>query len=209
MVVKFFKALLRVFVITLFSLNLAFTTFAADADGKFVSLGVGVAKCEQFLIARQQQSENYYLFGGWIDGYLSARNQLDENTYTLTPWQKIDVLAGFLTDYCVKNRDIAFQRAVMVMAEALKPQRLTESTETIEIRVPAGLETTLFKEVLIRAQNTLIEKGYGDGFTDGKATGKFDQITIDAIKQYQKQLGMTQTGFPDQITLFAILRENN
>ena len=204
---RFVTALTRIATVSLLYICVVTNVSGADEEGKFVSLGVGVAKCEQFLIARQQQSNDYYLFGGWIDGYLSARNQLDQDTYTLTPWQRIDVLAGFLTDYCVKNRDVAFQRAVMVMAEALKPQRLSKSSEMVEIAVSSGLTTTLFKAVLVSTQNKLIEKGYGDKFISGKPTGKFDETTIEAIKKYQKQLGMTETGFLDQITLFAILRD--
>ena len=204
---RFLTALNWIFTVSIMYTCVVTNVRSADEEGKFVSLGVGVAKCEQFLIARQQQSNDYYLFGGWIDGYLSARNQLDQDTYTLAPWQRIDVLAGFLTDYCVKNRDVAFQRAVMVMAEALKSQRLSESSEIVEIAGPSGLTTTLFQAVLVNTQNKLIEKGYGDKFISGKPTGQFDETTIEAIKQYQKHLGMTETGFLDQITLFAILRD--
>jgi len=34
------------------------------------------------------------------------------------------------------------------------------------------------------------------GFMDGPATGQYDDATVDAIKQYQGQNGMPQTGLP-------------
>jgi peptidoglycan hydrolase-like protein with peptidoglycan-binding domain len=41
-------------------------------------------------------------------------------------------------------------------------------------------------------QNALIKAG----FMDGPASGLYDDNTIDAVKQYQAQNGMSQTGLP-------------
>ena len=47
-------------------------------------------------------------------------------------------------------------------------------------------------ERVTEIQNALIKAG----FLDGPATGLYDDNTIDAMKQYQAQNGMSQTGLP-------------
>lgn len=47
-------------------------------------------------------------------------------------------------------------------------------------------------ERVTEIQNALIKAG----FLDGPATGLYDDTTIDAMKQYQAQNGMSQTGLP-------------
>jgi len=54
---------------------------AADKGDRFAALGAGIASCSRFLEARNSQSKEYFLFGGWIDGYLSAHNQLEAGHY--------------------------------------------------------------------------------------------------------------------------------
>jgi len=48
------------------------------------------------------------------------------------------------------------------------------------------------QERVTEIQTALIKAG----FMDGPATGQYDDTTIDAIKQYQAQNGMPQTGLP-------------
>lgn len=47
-------------------------------------------------------------------------------------------------------------------------------------------------ERVTEIQNALIKSG----FLDGPATGVYDDATIDAMKQYQAQNGLSQTGLP-------------
>jgi peptidoglycan hydrolase-like protein with peptidoglycan-binding domain len=48
------------------------------------------------------------------------------------------------------------------------------------------------QERITEIQTALIKTG----FLDGPASGLYDDATIDAIKQYQAQNGMPQTGLP-------------
>jgi len=48
------------------------------------------------------------------------------------------------------------------------------------------------QERVTEIQTALIKAG----FLDGPATGQYDDATVDAIKQYQGQNGMPQTGLP-------------
>lgn len=189
--------------ILLFFLKIIFLTSfhvnGADMNNRFAASGAGVATCSRFVEARTAKSEEYFLFGGWVDGYFSARNQFEKETYTLLPWQSIDVLSGFLTDYCNKNPQHAFQRAVMVMAQALIPDRLTKSSKRIAVAV-GPYKSDFFVEVLIRLQKKLTALG----FYHGTQNGQYDDDTASALRYFQKKNAIAVTGFPDQLTLYRL-----
>lgn len=178
---------------------LPMATSAADSNGKFAALGAGVASCSQFMAARENRSKEYYLFGGWIDGYLTSLNQREDDTYTLAPWQSVDVLAGFLAEYCAKHPDDAFLKAVASMAAALRSQRLTQASERLAITVDS-YRKDFFREVLIRIQKKLAERGY----YKGQADGDYDEETAVALGLFQRSAGIQVSGFPDQKTLFKL-----
>jgi len=174
---------------------------AADVNGKFTALGAGRAPCSRFVEARQAKSTEYYLFGGWMEGFLSARNQVEEETFSLAPWQSTDLLAGFLADYCAKHPEEPFITAVRVMAQALQPQRMKESSPTVTLTV-GPVRQQFFVEALRRVQSRLKDLGFYKGAVDGD----FGKESAAALKAYQQREGIEETGFPDQLSLFKLLR---
>lgn len=183
------------------ALALSPTSTAADRAGKFAAVGAGSVSCARFLQAREARSKEYFMLGGWIDGYLTARNQTDPDTFTLTPWQSTDLLAGLLAEYCRKNPDTPLLRAVMIMTEALRPGRLQAASERVTVTV--GTERQgFYRDTVARIQGRLIQAGY----LKGPASGNFDQATSAALKRFQQAQSITASGFPDQATLFRLLR---
>lgn len=172
---------------------------AADKDGKFAALGAGVASCSRFLEAREARSSEYFLFGGWIDGYLSAQNQTATETYSLVPWQSVDLLASSLADYCRTHPEEPFLRAVTSMAAALRPQRLEVSSERISVTV-GQLKQDFFRETLRRMQMRLAELGY----FKGEVNGDFGKDSAAALGAFQRDQNIAISGFPDQLTLFRL-----
>ena len=59
----------------------------------------------------------------------------------------------------------------------------------------------IYRETLRRVQ-VLIEKG---GHYQGEIDGLFGPNTQRALESYQKQVGLTVSGLPDQATLFKLL----
>jgi hypothetical protein len=173
---------------------------AADQNHQFAALGGGVVSCARFLEARQAKDKEYFMLGGWVDGYLTARNQLSPETFTLTPWQSTDLLMGLLAQYCGKNPDAPLLRGVMLMAEALKTQRLKSASERVKVRI-GSLSHDFFREVLVQMQTRLTRAGY----YKGSASGDFNAETIAAMKQFQRANGLEASGFPDQKTLLKLM----
>jgi hypothetical protein len=175
---------------------------AADEEGLFAVRGAGIADCTQYLEAREARSQQYFQFGGWMNGYLTGLNRFEEGTFDLVPWQNADFLASALANYCSQNPDQSFHNAVVLLAETLKPQRIESRSERVEIPVE-GEEQPLrmYRTTLQRVQAALNEEGYDAGPADGE----FGEATAQALRALQQDTdGLEVTGVPDQGTLLRL-----
>lgn len=172
---------------------------AADGEGRFAVKSVGTASCLSFVEARKKGGEGYALYGGYLGGYVSAYNQLVDQTFDLTPFQNADTLAHMMAGYCSKHPDENFAAALWRLVALLRPARLVESSP--EVRAESdGRELSVYAETLRRAQDRLRELGH----YAGESHGRFDVATRDAIVAYQAGAGLGRTGLPDQATLFRL-----
>lgn len=173
---------------------------AADKDGRFSIKGVGLATCEQYLAEAEKGTNFYFMFGGWLDGYLSAINQAAPQTYDVAPWQVTDLLAALIADHCKEHPKQRFFAVVNAMAGRLMDDRLQTHSDPIEAK--AGDKTVkVYKEVMRRAQEALQTKGFYSSTLDGL----FGPNTQKAFEAYQRKEGLEVTGLPDQLTLLRLL----
>lgn len=175
---------------------------AADEDGEFAVRGAGIADCSRYLEAREARSQQYFQFGGWMNGYLTGLNRLEEDTFDLVPWQNSDVLASALANYCSQNPDQSFHNAVVLLAETLKPQRIESRSERVAIPVEgADQPLRIYRATLERVQRALNEEGYEVGPVDGE----YGQATAQALRALQEDTeGLPVTGVPDQATMLRL-----
>lgn len=173
----------------------------ADQDGRFAIKGAGFASCDDFLAARSQRSERFYQFGGWINGYLTALNELSEATFDLVPWEAPDVLAGFVANYCERFGERRFYLAVRALAEALREDRLERFSPVIAVEV-GDQAVGLYETTLRRMQQRLRAEGYYEGAVDGR----FGPATREALSAFQRARDLPDDGFPDQRTLHALFQ---
>jgi hypothetical protein len=75
---------------------------AADADGNFVIKGAGTATCATLQKAKAARDERYASIAGWLDGYLSAQNELRGATFDLAPWQQTELLLAADVRYSIR-----------------------------------------------------------------------------------------------------------
>ncbi len=174
---------------------------AADENDQFAIKGIGVSTCESFVEARRTQSPQYFQFGGWMNGYLSATNRYEKNTFDLVSWQSTGALAASLAAFCERNAEVQFVRAVAVLVNTLGGDRLESHSELIEATVG---ETSVFiyAATLQRAQASLAERNY----LDGTPTGEFDAATLQAFRRFQEEVGLESSGLPDLATLARLFR---
>ncbi len=172
---------------------------AGDADGHHAVRGAGVVDCAAFLAEKEANSEAYVMIGGWIDGYLTAYNQLSDATYDITSYQSTELLVTVIEGHCEGNPEHRLFTVVGSIAEQLREQRLREASPILNVRVD-GKATRLYRETVARMQARLGESGY----YDGPASGNYDAATLEAVQSFQTSIGYEPTGFPDQATLWKL-----
>jgi len=172
---------------------------AATAEGRYAVKEAGAAQCAQFIKEREQKSNAYFQFIGWVGGYLTGYNRFTADTFDVAPWESMGLMDEFLAKLCSENQDKPFIGAVEFMLKQLEPTKLSGFSEAVEAKV--GDKTIhLYKEVLTRAQQKLSEMGLYKGSPDGA----FGDGTRKALEAYQKQVGVQVTGLPDQLTLLRL-----
>lgn len=190
------RALLSLLAATLMSLE----AHAADSGGQFSVEGIGGSTCENFVTAKSESSNAYYAFLGWLDGYMTGINQYAPETYDITPWQSQNLLAALFEKFCAKNPGAKFFAVANKMIVELRDDRLRESSAPVIAKV-GERSIRVYREILRRVQVLLKEGGHYKGGIDGL----FGPNTRRALESYQKQVGSTVTGLPDQATLFKLL----
>lgn len=190
--------------IALLSLSAVFTTNAADEDGKFAVKGAGKRFCSEFIVAADAKTNDYYLYGGWLEGYLSSFNRFQEDNYDITPWQSTELMLALLQRHCTANPDIHFMTAINALVKTLFPIRLKDTSQLVKINV-SNAESYHYEEILTRAKERLKAMG----FLETEVDSNFDEADILAFTKFQESIGIRATGIPDQPTLMALFLKPN
>jgi hypothetical protein len=177
---------------------------ASDAAGSFAVKDVGLARCENFMEAVKTKDKGQIArYVGWLGGFLTATNQRVPETFDLTPWQNSRTLTAYLANHCGKNPDLRFGAAVVQLSAALHEDRLREKSDLVPIE-HEGQTHYVYREALRRAQAVLADRGMYSGNMDGE----FNEETRTALKAFQGEKALNETGLPDQETLFRLLQKD-
>lgn len=175
--------------------------FAADGDNRFAMKGAGFLPCQAYLAAREARTSAYYMIGGWVEGYISAHNRYAADTYDITSFESLELLLAVIETHCEANPGHRLHGVVNAILVALEPHRLRQ--ESPRVRIAEGeRKTTLSRETIRRVQAKLAEHGLYGNETDGR----FTEATRTALMAFQSDLDFEMTGFPDQTTLWRLLR---
>lgn len=170
--------------------------WAVDGNGDFAVDGGGGRNCAAFTQAAKKRNTDFYLFAGWVDGYVTANNQHAKDTYDYTPWQTTEFLLAALGQYCEKNPNQPFIVAVNGMLSALKPDRLQAKSEMMMVQTNMG-GIALYKATIEAIQHRLADQKLYAGPQDGNFTATLK----DAVRAFQLKSNLPATGLPDQLTL--------
>jgi hypothetical protein len=173
---------------------------AADADGRFMVKGAGTATCERFLAARQKKDAEYVSLAGWLDGYLSFMNQSEDRTFDVAPWQGTELLLSAVAVECRRNPEASFHGAAYRVATSLRPGRLQAKSPPVTATVD-GKSMVLYAEVVTRIQQRLKLRG----LFAPEPNGSYDATTAGALRAFQRDQQLPETGLPDQLTLAKLL----
>jgi hypothetical protein len=183
------------------SLVLACSVHAADDQERFAIRGAGVLDCKSYLEEVERKGNTYYMLGGWIDGYLTAYNQYEPDTYDGTSFETTELLAAVIATHCQSNPEHRVYAIVASLLREIHEERIQSQSDPVVIKV-GDKQTALYQTTLRRVQQRLADLGHYGGSVDGQ----FGDGTSDALKAFQEKAGLEATGFPDQTSLWQLLR---
>lgn len=176
---------------------------AADQNGLFAIRGAGLLTCLTYVQEREAASDAYVMIGGWLDGYVTAINELSPETFDIVSYESTELLTILINRHCEKNpTDILYAVTNNLLAK-LFDDRLKSSSAFMDVRV-GPTQTRLYTDTITRIQTALAAQE----FLGMAPTGQWSIATQDALARYQDSVGMNGTGFPDQATLWRLLRSN-
>ncbi len=176
---------------------------AADEQGRYGVRGAGLVSCDVYEREREARSSVYHVIGGWIDGYITGSNQHAIATYDVTSFESTEMLAAVISENCKQHPKATVFAVLRSLIDQASQDRLKQSSEKIPVR--DGDRTVLLYERLVeRVQRRLAAAEFYQGDIDGT----FNPATRDALKLFQQSRQLEPTGFPDQVTLWRLLKSD-
>ena len=173
---------------------------AADRNGEFFSRGLGIATCQKYLDDKAGNTELYLYYRSWLNGYLTAYNQMAEDTFDIAPNATVETLAAAMEKICRDDPKRPFWAAASALTRAVQSNRLTAKPEMLT--VSAGEQSmNIDRATLRRVQEALKALGYKVGVVDGL----YGRNTRQALESYQRASQLTVTGLPDDATRAKLL----
>ncbi len=175
-------------------------TYSADSASSYAIKGVGIASCSHFIKSAKAQDKLYFIYGGWVDGFVTASNQHLRETFDLTPWQSTGLLLKIAESICAQNPKMQFHQAINKIKVELAKQRLDKGENYVDI---ANNKKYVYQEEVIRRMKQMLKnkKHYS-----GPINAEYDENMKIAVKSFQKSIKQSQTGLPDQGTLFELFK---
>lgn len=174
---------------------------AENGSRQFAVEGSGRLDCTAFMAAREDRgSGEYQRLIGFVEGYLSAANRYEPNTFDLSPWHNAAAFDLILGKHCTENPGDPIVAVVQKMVGALRPVRVAEFSPLVEVGAGEN-RAFVYQTILKRAQAALGARGLYQGDEDGV----FSPRMRDALIAFQRSAELYETGVPDPATLWTLL----
>ncbi|QFT76462.1 peptidoglycan-binding domain-containing protein [Erythrobacter sp. THAF29] len=173
---------------------------AETADKKFAVESAGRTTCAQYTEARSSNPSKAARYIGFIEGYLTAANRYEPNTFDLTPWHTTSAFALILDQHCKRTPEDGLAMVAQKLVVSMMPLRLADSSPLVELREGEN-RAVVYERILWRAQGELARRGLYRARPDGKDSPEFRS----ALTQFQKLSKLDPSGVPDVATLWVLL----
>lgn len=175
---------------------------ASDAQHQFAVHGAGAETCQQMMDSVRQDHAAVPLVASWIFGYLTAVNRLTPDRFDVMPFVDPQTILDAVYAECERNptRTLEVVTTTFLNAVAKAGVRTDSPVVTAEV---AGKQIKIRAETLTAMQSALAAMGRYDGKLDGMFGPKLEA----ALRAYQRQEKLPETGLPDASTLLHLLVE--
>nr|WP_224746932.1 peptidoglycan-binding domain-containing protein [Pelovirga terrestris] len=108
---------------------------------------------------------------------------------------------AILDNHCQKNPSDPIFGVLVNLFKKLWPDRLIDKSDKTTIAI-GEREARHYVESIGRVQNRL----QAAGFYKDPRNNEYSPQTLEAMKKFQTSIGFEPTGFPDQLTLWRLMR---
>lgn len=199
---KIFRLGAACFLLTLSGFFGATTTaWAADEKGEFAVRGIGGMRCSEVLAKVAANAPELVPIVAWSDGALTMYNNLMRDTYDAMPFtEPPGIFTEFVVRYCQKNPDALYANAVRQALDIVDPSRLRHAEARVVVKVD-DKSVSIAPETLRRVQEQLIKLK----LLSGKPAPTFNDKVRNALRTFQKNQHIPETGLPDAETSMRLL----
>lgn len=174
---------------------------AEDVNKQFAVEGGGRVSCQTFLNTRKDQaSAEYKQLIGFVQGYQTAANRYEPNTFDLSPWHNEAAFGLILEKHCTEYPKETLIGALQKLTISFRPIRVAQFSKLLEIGDGKN-KAFVYEAILKRSQAFLRVRGLYNGAEDGI----YSPALRDAFKRFQEQQKLPVTGVPDPATLWTLL----
>lgn len=175
---------------------------AADDKGNFALRGIGAQNCGLLIEQMQQDQAVVPVVTTWLLGYVTAVNRLTPETYDISPVVDSSALMRMVVGVCQKFPDSRFETVVADVLQALGLARVKSDSPIVEAK-SGDISVQIRQETLLAVQQALVQRNYLRATPDGI----FGPRTEAALKGFQKDQELGETGVPDAPTVVRLLVE--
>ena len=174
---------------------------AADKGNNYMLRGIGANTCTVYLdVLASEDPVQLRPYLSWIEGYISAVNRYQPETYDATPIVSIAVTAAIVNGMCEQFPDQRVERALVLLINFFKRYRVKEASQLIEVTI--GDNTAVVRQATLRwMQEELAKRGHYSGPIDGA----FTTPTRKSIGAFQKANDLPPTMIPDEVTVMELI----
>ena len=175
-----------------------------DDQGQYAVRGAGLINCALFVQARAARDDAYLVVAAWVDGYVTGINQHAQDTYDVLSFEGTELLMAVVDEHCQRNPADPVFGVLTKLFEQLWPDRLTSRSDKVPVNV-GERQAQHYVELIERMQRALSARAFYAGPIDGEMSPP----TVEALKRFQASIAFEATGFPDQTTLWRLLRKDD
>lgn len=176
-------------------------TNAAGGAAQFAVKGAGRLECSAYTNARKNKgSAEFQRLMGFIEGYITAANRYEPDTFDLSPWHNAAAFDIIVANYCKDHDKTTLISVVQQMVTGFRTIRVAKFSPMVEVGTGKS-RAFVYEAVLRRSQQALKVRGLYAGAEDGR----YSKPLSDAFANFQKSKGLSTTGVPDPATLWMLL----
>jgi hypothetical protein len=177
---------------------------AADPQGNYIVRGIGARPCADYLKAVDTSADAVRPYLSWMEGYLSAINRLQANTFDVSPITSAAVVGQMVRNFCTTQKTLRLETALAQLMNSLHPYRVSAQSQLVEVTV-GDANAQIRQSTLLWMQQKMKEQGHFAGTPDGL----YGAATQAALTAYQKANNIKETGVPDAATLAHFIQRDS